>query len=412
MTTPSTDTKPKAAPKKRRRGKGEGTIYKHESSGLWTAQVTIGENAAGKPIKRTVYGKKRDDVKTKLQLLQEKMRRGTLEKPSSITLEQSIAHWLENDIKGKISDGTYHKYESNARVHIYPEIGGTEVQKLTRPLLSEFISKKESQLAPATVKIIRSILNRVIDNAIEDEIIFKDPMRKIAVKKIPKRPIRVMTENEMSSLLSTARDWNRNPIVYSILFTEFGTGLRRSELLPLRWKDIDFENKTLSIKQTYVMIKGVPVLKDETKNETSKEPIAVPESVLKVIQEQHLKITDNKKKRAKKKTDQDKEEKKSIYVFPAKDGGPINPNSFRRTFKRLIKEAGLDESIRFHDMRHNYASQLVALNVHQTLIQAQMRHSDAKSTSIYSHTNMDGQHYAAQILDKQLKQIEENAKEK
>jgi hypothetical protein len=220
MTTPSTDAKPKTAPKKRRRGKGEGTIYKHESSGLWTAQVTIGENAAGKPIKRTVYGKKRDDVKIKLQLLQEKMRRGTLEKPSSITLEQNIAHWLENDIKCKIGDGTYHKYESNARVHIYPEIGGTEVQKLTRPLLSEFISKKE--------------------------------------------------------------------------------------------------------------------------------------------------------------------EKKSIYVFPAKDGSPINPNSFRRTFKRLIKEAGLDESIRFHDMRHNYASQLVALNVHQTLIQAQMRHSDAKSTSIYS----------------------------
>jgi integrase len=93
------------------------------------------------------------------------------------------------------------------------------------------------------------------------------------------------------------------------------------------------------------------------------------------------------------------------YLFPAKDGGPINPNSFRRTFKRILKEAGLDETIRLHDLRHNFASQLVALDVHISLVQAQMRHSDINTTSRYTHTSTDGQRLAAAKMNDHIQSL-------
>ena len=128
-------------------------------------------------------------------------------------------------------------------------------------------------------------------------------------------------------------------------------------------------------------------MEERAKSDASLEPMIIPDMLAEHLQQ--IETTDAP----------------NDYLFPAKDGGPINPNSFRRTFKRILDAAGLDKEIRLHDLRHNFASQMVALNVHLSLVKAQMRHADIKTTTRYTHTTTDGQKQAAELMNDHLQKI-------
>ncbi|MBP2642927.1 MAG: hypothetical protein H6Q67_814 [Firmicutes bacterium] len=372
--------------KKNRRANGEGSLFKRESDGLWIGFVTV-ESSDGKQKKISVSSKKQSVAKEKLDNLKDSLRRGTYVSRSDVTLKERIEHWLTYEIQPSVSESTYEKYRIQSENHIYPSIGQKEIQKITRTDMVEYLTEKEQILSGETVKILLSILRRVFDIALIDEIISKSPLLRVKrTKKIEKKKRHVLTDEEQKRLLTTAKNWNRNKQAYNILFMEFGSGLRRSEVLPLKWTDIDFESKKLAINRVYIMVKGVPKMVDRAKTEASEEPIILPDILI-----AYLKSF--------------KPEKEDCYMFPAKNGEPINPNSFRKTFKRIAAEAGLEESLRLHDLRHNFASQMVALNVHMEVIKTQMRHADIKTTSRYSHTTTAGQQHAANLINDHLKSV-------
>jgi site-specific recombinase XerD len=378
--------------KESRRAAGEGSLFKREEDGLWRGYVTT-EAADGRQKKIWVSSKKQSVAKEKLDKLKESLRRGNYVSRLDVTLQERLEHWLEYEIKSGVSAGTYEKYHSNIKNHISPVLGKKEIQKITRADMVEFLAEKENQLAPETVKILLSILRRVFDIALIDEIISKSPLLRVSrAKKVEKKKRRILTSEEEIKLLETAQNWSRNKQVYNILFTEYGSGLRRSEIMPLKKSDINFKSRELTINRVYVMVKGVPKLEDRAKSEASQEPLIIPEILANYLATIKTAPVPND------------------YLFPAKDGNPINPNSFRRTFKRILKVAELDETIRLHDLRHNFASQMVALNVHISYVQAQMRHADIKTTSRYSHTTTEGQKQAAGLINEHLKKIVERAK--
>jgi len=365
--------------KKSKRGNGEGTIYEYKKG--YAAQLTIGRDDNGKLIRKTVYGKTREQVNDKLIQLQIQNHQAALVKNSADTLETAVNSFLQRK-KISVSSGTWHKYETNARVHIIPYFKNDQLNEITKPDIQKFISLKAKNLAPATIKIIHLILQQVFNDAIDDDLILKNPANRIELPKIELREINPLTDTEMSAILEACFGTR----LYPVILTEYGTGLRRSEILALKWDDFDFENKTVSIKRAYVRVNSKAVIQNKTKSKSSKATIAVPGFVI-----DHLQTI----------------EKTSEYIFAQKNKKPLNPNDFRRDFKikvdKLYEDGLLSvKGLRFHDLRHNYASQLVALNVHQRLIQAQMRHSDPRTTSRYQHTTLEGQQGAADILHSAL----------
>jgi integrase len=390
----STTTKTAKTTKKRnRRGHGEGSIYQRKSDGLWVGSLLNGTDFDGNYKRPTVYGKTQKEVIAKLDALKEKKNKGQLANKTKVSLNDLIEHWLEFEMKPpKKAEGTYLKYKINYETHIKDSIGKPPVQKLKRPAIVEFLSEKEDTLAPETVKILLSIIRRVIEIALIDEIIHKSPLLGVKrTKKVEKKKRRALTPDEEKKILETALAWsqtkNYNPHVYNILLTEYGSGLRRSEVLPLKKSDINFTTRELSVQRVYLVVDKKAKLEERAKTEASQEAIVLPELIAK-----HLESIPTA-------------EAPNDYLFPGEGGLPIYPNSFRLTFKRILKKAGVDESIRLHDLRHNYASQLVALNVHIAHVQAQMRHTDIKTTSRYTHTSTDGQRDAAAKMNDHIQAL-------
>lgn len=369
----------------KKRGNGEGSISQRPD-GRWQGQISLGRDInTGKLLRRTVYGKTRKEVAEKIKTLLADQQKGALIENTKTTFGEKLKYWLYQKKKISLSAGTWHVYETYSRVHLLPVFGDIEIQKITKPMVQSFITAKTETLAPASIKKLHLILQQIFEDAIEENLIIRNPASKVELPQIKERAIIPLSEKEMGAILTACHGTR----LYPIVFVEYGTGLRRSEILALTWDNIDFKNNTLSINKTYVMINSKPILQHDTKTQASKLPIAVPVEIISYLKE--LPRTCD-------------------YVFPQQDGQPMNPNRFRRDFKLKVAQAikllqkenpeynGMN-GVRFHDLRHNYASQLVALNIHQRLIQAQMRHSDSRTTNRYSHTTLSGQQEVAATLN-------------
>lgn len=373
-----------------KRGNGEGSISKR-SDGRWQGQISLGRDIiTGKVTRKTIYGKTRKEVSDKLKIILADHKKGFFIKDSKSLFKDKMNYWLYQKKKLSLNGNTWNTYEIACRIHLLPVFGDMEITNITKQMIQSFITAKAEVLSPATVKKIYSILQQILEDAVDEDIILRNPARKIELPKIREKEIVPLSKDEMNAILTACYGTR----LYPVIFVEYGTGLRRSEILALTWDNINFENKTLSINKRYIMIKSTPTLQYDTKTAASKLPISVPDSVIKYLQNLSLSRT-------------------SEFIFPGKNGLPMDPNHFRRDFKIKVNQAikelkkknpnysGL-ENIRFHDLRHNYASQLVALNIHQRLIQAQMRHSDSRTTNRYSHVTMAGQKEVADILDATL----------
>lgn len=374
-----------------KRGNGEGSISKRPD-GRWQGQVSLGRNIiTGKVTRKTIYGKTRKEVSDKIKIILSDQQRGFIANNSKATFGDRINFWLYKKKKLSLNGNTWKAYETNCRLHIIPVFGDIEITKITKPMIQSFITEKSEILAPATIKKIYSVMQQVFEDAVDEDIIIRNPARKIDLPKIKLLDIVPLTDKEMSAILSACYSSR----IYPVVFVEYGTGLRRSEILGLTWDNIDFNKKTLSVNKRYVIINAKPTLQYDTKTAASKLPISIPDSILEFLKS--LPRTCD-------------------FIFPDKNGQPMDPNNFRRDFNKKVKQAreslkktdpnydGM-KHVRFHDLRHNYASKLVALNIHQRLIQAQMRHSDSRTTNRYSHVTLAGQSEVASILNESLNQI-------
>ena len=383
----------------KKRANGEGSVNKRKD-GRWQASITLGRNEQGKPKRVTYYGHTRKEVSEKLKAALADQQKGTYIPPNQDELSVYVDAWLAAK-KVSVSRNTYNKYENMARIHIKPVLGDYEVQKITRNDIQNFITAKSEVRSPETIASIHMVLKNILEVAVSDQKISRNPCTKIELPKIIEPPIRILTEEEMTAILTATFDTK----VYDVVFLEYSTGLRRGEILGLNWDDIDFDNNTISVNKQWIVINGVAQWSDvKTKTKSSTRLVAVPPET----------ITELEAKR--------KREPKTKYLFQSANGTLFDPNNFRRDFKTFanrganqINEERLKENpeaelvdlstVTFHDLRHNYATQLVALNIHTRLIQAQLGHSDERSTHRYTHATDQGQREAAEKIGQTLTAI-------
>jgi integrase len=357
----------------KKRGNGEGSIYRR-TDGRWVGQYLV--HTAKGPKYRYLYGKTRAVVAEKLTKAMADRDSGLIFDAGKMTVGEYLDRWLSDSVKGTVRTSTYERNEEIVRLHIKPSLGRVGLKKLTPAHVRGLYSEKlDSGLAPATVRRIHSTLYKALSQAVSDAIVPRNAAHVKAPRPAPEE-IRPLSEDEARAFLDAARQsGERFEALYVLAIT---TGLRRGELLGLRWDDLDLELGTLRVGRALMREGGRHTL-GETKTKRGRRQINLTPRTLNALKAHRKKQLEEKMKRA------------GLYkdhglIFASGVGTPVNPeNLIKRSFKPLLKKAGLPE-IRFHDLRHTCATLLLSRGVHPKLVQELLGHATiAMTLDTYSH---------------------------
>ncbi len=359
-----------------KRGNGEGSIYQRESDGKWVGSITLDN---GK--RKVVYGKKRSEVANKLKQLLHEQQQGTLITAEQQTVTQFLTDWLENTQRRRIRLRTYERYKEAVTLHIIPAIGSHQLQKLTVRHIQAFYTKKEKEgLAPATIIYYNSVLHNALDAAVKQGLVARNVCDLASPPRRVRHEIQSLSVEQVQKLLATIRGHR-----WEALFTlALATGMRRGELLGLKWQDIDFAMGTLQVRR---ILSRVPTqtpnrehvyVEAEPKTQKSRRSIVVAAFALEVLKLHRVRQLEAKLKADASWQDHD-------YVFCTIIGTHLGPNHVVEELKKLLDQAGLPP-IRFHDLRHSAATLLLSAGVHPKVVQEILGHTQISMTmDIYSH---------------------------
>lgn len=344
----------------KRRANGEGTIYKRPN-GTWAGQITIN----GK--RHTVYGRRKQDVVAKMRELQMQFLSGEYVDPNTITVSQLVHTWLDVYKKYDISLMTYNNYLQAIEKYIVPTLGNTLVQQLQPTQLQMLYNSLIDK--PGVLSTVYIIMGAALKLAVKQRIIRENPDEATnhPTPKCKKRKSLIPEERE--KFLETAKKY----FIYPYIILAMTTGLRRGELLGLKWSDIDFENKTITVNRQiqytrqpdghYRFVETVP------KTTQAYRTVPLPDDALPVLAN-YKKLYDIWLKAIGVETD---------FVFITSKGTPLNPVTVSVMFKKIREEAGTP-SVSPHVLRHTYATKLAERGVHPKAAQKLLGHARFQTT--------------------------------
>lgn len=354
-------------------------------------QVIIekGIDSKGKRLRDyyTVSGSKKDAER----VLNEKINegnKGCYIDPSQMTLEEHLSQWIETYAKPNLSPTTVRGYLVNIRNHTLPYLGSVPLQKLVPLQIQHMYDKlKAKNLSPRTIKYVHATLREALQYAVRMQLIPRNPADFVTLPKQVKYKAKAYEEDEAILLLEKAKDTDMD----APLHLAVGLGLRRGELLALRWNDIDFETNQLTISQNLVYVNGEYIFR-QPKSEAGNRTIEMPSGLATVLKK-------HRKKQLEDKLFFGSEYKDNNLVCCKQDGSPYNPGSFSHKFEQFLKKHGLRQ-IRLHDLRHTNASLMLQYNVPAKVASQRLGHSTVSITlDLYSHVIGNLQTEAADKID-------------
>jgi len=299
---------------------------------------------------------------------------------SFILVKDFLKDWLST--KRDISSNSKTTYQNYLDAYILPILGEARLQKVEQAHIERLISElaasggnKKKGLSPATLRKVKFMLKQAFEHAIERELIIRNPTNKVKLPKVIKPTIKPLTKDDISKVLKSA---DGTPMYIAILL-DISTGLRRGELLALRWQDIDLETGIANIYRQLIPIAGGVEILDNLKTEKSTRQIGIPDKVVmqlkvwKAQQEAHrLSFDTTDTKYFDKDIDND-------LIVRQTNGKHYHPRNFAKNFNSILKAAGL-EVRKIHDMRHTFATQLLTAGFYINEVQQGLGHADAKTT--------------------------------
>ena len=369
-----------------RRGKGEGSVF-HRADGTWAATITVGYNATGKRIRRTVYSENKKEVTDKLTRLQNQKLDGTLSEESKLTVAEYVDRWLEDSVRPAKRASTHSSYKSHVELYIKPHIGSVKLVKLTPAHVAGLYSTMERDGKSARLRqMVHATLHRALNVAIKWGVVVRNVAQAVERPNAPKTEIKVLTHDQARTLLKVAEDDR----LHALYVLAVAAGMRSGEMLGLHWTDIDLKAGMLSVRRTLLELGGKHSF-GEPKSTSGKRSIPLPSIAVDTLK-LHKAYMMQEGHGA------------NPLVFVSEEGLPIKRSDLRRlSFLPLLKLAGLP-TIRFHDLRHTSATMLLGEGIHPKIVQERLGHSTISLTmDTYSHVLPSMQLDAADKLNGILK---------
>jgi integrase len=286
-----------------------------------------------------------------------------------------MERWLEDSARGDLGHRAYHNYKLQIRRHISPAFGRLKLSKLTAAhIQSLYAAKLHDGLKPSSVRYIHAVLHRALALAVRFNLIPFNPAARVDPPKIRQEEITPLDADQARKLLDVARG-SKFEALYVL---SVAVDLRMGEALGLRWSDIDFDAKTLRVSRQLQRVRdGGGLVFSEPKN-ASRRTIDLPQRAVEAVR--------SHRKRQLEERVQATDYRGSGLVFATGKGTPVDAqNVVNRHFKPLLRRAGLPD-IRWHDLRHTYATLLLSRETHPTYVQKSLGHASVQLTlDRYSH---------------------------
>ena len=374
----------------RKRPDGDGLVRKRKD-GRWEGRIVIGHKEDGTPIYKSVFAKTQKELMPKLHGAIDCYRDADLSEQGNMTLSEWIEKWLTSYAEPTLRESTVRGYRSDVRHHIKPALGNKMLRSITQRDVQKFYNAlgrktykasdgSERCLADATVRGVHMLLHEIMEAAVRSRLIVQNPTDGTVIPKLNKPPMKILNEGQLDRFMEAIR---AEPLWYDFFYTEITTGLRRGEICGLKWCDLDETNGTLKICRSIHSAPGGALEVGNPKTEKGTRTILLPPSTLHVLKERRKTAL-------------------TEWIFPSllEPEKSTAPSAAYHRLKVILKDAGLPD-IRFHDLRHTFATTALEHGMDVKTLSAIIGHiSSATTIDIYSHITGAMQQQAAQKIER------------
>jgi len=371
----------------KRRGSGEGTISYRQNEGRWEGRYSV-ETLKGLK-RRVVYGKTYAELRAKLAKAIAERDAGLVFDAENLTVSEYLKNWLKNSAKGSVRPSTYARYEQIVRKHLVPTVGKMRLKKITAAHLEGlYRAKLEEGLAPRTVNYIHTTMSAALREAVRFDLLSRN-VATSARSPRPKPPEMQCLNKEQAATFLKNAEGNRLEALYVLALS---TGMRRSEILGLKWEDVDLEVGYLQVRRGLTVSPSGGVEVDDPKRFSSKRKIDLGSKAVAALKA-------HRKRQAEEKLKSPSWEERG-FVFTTHQGGYLHPQTlYTAYFKPLRDRAGIP-SIHFHDLRHTYATLALLNGVPVKVVSEVLGHKDVSTTlRTYAHVLPGMGKEAAKTMD-------------
>jgi integrase len=288
------------------------------------------------------------------------------------TVRDFAEHWLATWAAGNVSNKTFERYAALIKVHVLPRIGSIPIQKLRAADLQGLYAGLT--VADRTKLHTHRVIHRMLRHASQWSVVHQNVAALVDAPSVKSTEIEILTQAEIQRVLAALKGRS----LYPIVATALGTGMRRGELLAMRWKDVDLDGAKLRVEQSLEQTKRGGLLFKAPKTRHGRRTITLPSSTVAVLREHWKATLARRLQLGQGKTPAD------ALVFATWDGSTRSPNAMSKEWRRAVHAAKLKAT--FHSLRHSHASSLIAAGIDVLSISRRLGHgSPAITLGVYGH---------------------------
>ncbi len=372
----------------KRRPSGDGMVRKRDD-GRWEGRIVVGHKENGDSIFRYLYADTQKELTAKLRQNIEAYQGIDLTEQSRMTLSEWLEQWLVQ-MAVTLRPNTLERYRRDMENHVIPSLGKKRLTQITAADLRKLYDtlKRSGRINPlpgqshglsnTTVHSIHTTLHHAFRGAKTQGLLPNNPAAEVAPPKVTHQPMKLLNDEQLERFMAEIKN---DSIWHDFFYTELTTGLRRGEICGLMWSDFDERTGILKINRTLRREKGGRLVAGDTKTYAGTRKIVLPPSAVQLLRER-------------------KRKSYSVWIFhnPLHPEAPVNPASAYAQLKKILTKADLPD-IRFHDLRHTFATHALTSGVDAKTLSGILGHTKASFTlDTYTHTTGDMQERAAEIV--------------